>query len=326
MASGWKVLRDASSDSSHPTLLVKYEFGSSNYKILLTDLTRIWIEELKQRPLIQRAWDIDSEIDPVDSDQRQVLLRHIQDSLDGKSGTKLALSKDQGPRGILLTAYSPLPKPLKPLRWPIHFTASSQSSLTNELLLPLLAEHSIARDQIISLLSSLNDKDHVISKLTDKMQAEGIELGKVFPSAVSAKSGRKAGSREDLGNSVQGLGAFNEHQWRAQSIDGRQMPGSCRELLLKLLAQRSGLASTGIIEQVEHGEWWELVGDEPDLEVNERKDSPHAHTNKAVKKEISVSTSEPFSACEDSCYFLRQSQRHFFMERLQKSISLGQNK
>ncbi|KAL8675197.1 MAG: hypothetical protein Q9168_000450 [Polycauliona sp. 1 TL-2023] len=213
MASGWTLLRQLASNQTHPTLLLKYEFATSSYKIWLTDLTNIWVEEMKQRPLIQRAWDIESDIDPIESDQRQMLLRHVQDSLDEKSGTNLALSYDEASNELLMTAYSPLPKPLRPLKWPIHLQISSQSSLTNELLLPLLAERLLDRDHISSLLSSLNHKDHVITKLTHRMQNEGIELGKVFPSAMSSKSSRKASSRDEVGKVVQGLAVYDERQW-----------------------------------------------------------------------------------------------------------------
>ncbi|KAL8680314.1 MAG: hypothetical protein Q9186_003496 [Xanthomendoza sp. 1 TL-2023] len=285
MASSWKLLRHVSSDTPHPALLVKCEFGSSSYKILLTDLTHIWAEELQQRPLIQRAWDIDSDIDPVDIDQRQRLLRHIQDSIDGRNGTKLALSKDHGPQAISLTAYCPLPKPLKPLKWPIHLTALSPSSLTNELLLPILAEKLVACDQIHSLLSSLHDKDHVINKLVDKMQGEGIELGKVFPSAGSSKSARKAGSRDDIGKSVQGLALFNENEWRTQFAYNHNIPGSYQNLLPRLFAPESKHAAMDMNDPSEHGHWWERLNEEPDLKVHETEDSSQGRVQNPIKKE-----------------------------------------
>ncbi|KAL8808204.1 MAG: hypothetical protein Q9182_000268 [Xanthomendoza sp. 2 TL-2023] len=288
MASNWKLLRHVSSNTSLPALLVKSEFRSSSYKILLTDLTHVWIEEIKQRPLIQRAWEIDSDIDPVDIDQRQMLLRHIQDALDGRNDTKIALSKDHDPQAINLTAYCPLPIPLKPLKWPMHFTASAPSSLTNELLLPTLAEHSVARDQIHSLLSSLNDKDHVINKLVDKMQAEGIELGKVFPSAGSSKSARRSGSREDVGKSVKGLALFNETQWRTQFAYSHEVPGTYQDLLPRLFAPESNHVAVGINEQLEHGRWWERLNEEPDVKVLPTEDPSQGQVQSTIKKEPQV--------------------------------------
>ncbi|KAL8877453.1 MAG: hypothetical protein Q9198_004538 [Flavoplaca austrocitrina] len=285
MASGWKLLHQAFSDPKLPTLLLKYEFGVSSYKIWFTDLTSIWVEELKQRPLIQRAWDIESDIDPVESDQRQMLLRRIQDSLDEKSGTKITLARDQSSSGLLLTAYSPLPHPLQPLKWPIRLNTSSQSSLTNELILPLLAEKLLARDQIASLVSSLTQKDHVITKLTDKMQNEGIELGKVFPSAISSKSSRKASSRDEVGKVVQGLATFDEHQWSSQLASDRDVPGGCRELISELFAHDVGFASTTIAEQVDVGAWWERLGNQSDATYEEKEISPPLSLPQSAKRE-----------------------------------------
>ena len=292
MASGWKLLHQAFSDPKLPTLLLKYEFGVSSYKIWFTDLTNIWAEELKQRPLIQRAWDIESDIDPVESDQRQMLLRHIQDSLDEKSGTKITLALDQSSSGLLLTAYSPLPHPLQPLKWPIRLNTSSQSSLTNELILPLLAEKLLARDQIASLISSLTQKDHVITKLTDKMQNEGIELGKVFPSAISSKSSRKASSRDEVGKVVQGLATFDEHQWSSQIASDRGVPGGCRELVSELFAHDVGFASTTIAEQVDVGAWWQRLGNQSDATYEEKEVPPPLSLPQSAKRESPVSTYE----------------------------------
>ena len=273
-------------------LLLKYEFGISSYKIWLTDLTHIWVEELKQRPLIQRAWDIESDIDPVESDQRQMLLRHIQDSLDEKSGTKIAISHVEGSNGLLLTACSPLPKPLQPLQWPIHLNTSSQSSLTNQLLLPLLTEQLLARERIASLLSSLSHKDHVITKLTDKMQSEGIELGEVFPSAMISKYSRKASSREEVGKVVQGLAIFDEHQWNIQFTLDRDVPDSCRDLLSRLFDNAGAVASTIIDEQVDAFAWWERLSDDGLATDEEKKDSPQSSVPHPVKRETQVSTSK----------------------------------
>lgn len=306
-------------------LLLKYEFGSSNYKIWLTDLTHIWVEELKQRPLIQRAWDIDSDIDPVESDQRQMLLRHIQDSLDEKPGTKIALS-EEGSNGLLLTAYTPLPKPLQPLQWPIHLNHSSQSSLTNQLLLPLLAEKLLARDQIAFLLSSLSHKDHVITKLTDKMQNEGIELGKVFPSAMSSKSSRKASSREEVGKMVQGLATFDERQWSNQFAPDKDFPGSCRDLLSRLFAHGGAFASTAINEQVDAGAWWERLSDGGHAMDEERKDSAQSTVQQFVKHETQVRTSKCLPTGKGLSVFISRGRRQVIHQPLQTSISLHQKK
>lgn len=261
MAPDWRLLHHSSFSTSVPPLLVKYEFGTSRYKIWVTDLTHIWVEALDQRQLIQRAWDIDTDIDPVEADQRQMLLKRIEDSLDGVKDTKLVISKGATPNGFILTAHSPLPKPLKPLEWPFRLVVASPITLTNELILPLLANQMANHEQISSLLTIVKNKDYVIGKLVDHMEAGGIELGLVFPHAASSKHSRKANSREDVGKVVQGLETFDEHQWRFQCASDHDVPRDGKNLLSQLSGHGDGLGSFSISEQSDFGPWWENLGD-----------------------------------------------------------------
>ncbi|KAL9006850.1 MAG: hypothetical protein Q9188_000381 [Gyalolechia gomerana] len=260
MASDWKLLRHASTGPSIPPLLVRHQFGRSNYKLWMTDLTHIWAEALDQRPLVQRAWNLEADIDPIESDQRQMLLHRIKDSLDEAQGTKLVISRTDDFDGIVLTACTPLPKPLKPLRWPFYLALSPRTTLSNELVLPLLGEQLLFRKKIASLLATTKDKDHVIAKLTDKLQAEGIELGKVFPGAISSKSTRKASSKEDIGKYVRGLGPFDEAQWQTHLSDNLDIPRGCSSLLSQLFSPGATLNLPRIDEQLSDRAWWEQIG------------------------------------------------------------------
>ncbi|KAL8763909.1 MAG: hypothetical protein Q9184_000352 [Pyrenodesmia sp. 2 TL-2023] len=266
MASHWKLLNhENTSEASIPPLLVKHDFGPSNYKIWVTDLINVWSEALGQRPLVQRAWDIETDIDPLESDQRQTLLQKIEDSLDEAPGTKLALSRSSDLRGIQLTAFSPLPKPLRALQWPFYLASSARITLTSELILPLLGEQLRLRGMVDSLLGILKDKDHVLSKLRDKLQSEGIAVGEVFPGAVSPKSSRKALSDKDLAKSVKGLGSFNEDQWLRQCTDDCDVPGSYQGLLSEMFAKTKGFSSLNFGEQLPDGDWWEHLNAETPL-------------------------------------------------------------
>ncbi|KAL8722214.1 MAG: hypothetical protein Q9225_001259 [Loekoesia sp. 1 TL-2023] len=288
MASGWRLLCHSSNDPNIPPLLVKYEFGKSNYKIWLTDLTHVWVEILDQRPLVQRAWELEADIDPIESDQRQMLLQRIQDSIDEVKGTKLAISTKDHFKGIVLTAYSPLPKPLKPLQWPFFLAPSSGTTLTNELVLPLLVEQLLSRRKVASLLVALRDKDHVIGKLTDKMQAEGIELGKVFPGAVSSKSGRKAGSKEDIEKSIQGLGTFNEYQWQSLFTADPDVPGSYSSLLSQLFLQGGSLSRFNFNEQCSEKAWWEHISAECGPNDDGSEGTLQSHSQSPTANEFQV--------------------------------------
>ncbi|KAL8907785.1 MAG: hypothetical protein Q9207_001188 [Kuettlingeria erythrocarpa] len=194
MASNWKLLKyENTSEASIPPLLVKHEFGPSRYK---------------------RAWEIETDIDPLESDQRQTLLQKIEDCLNEVPGTKLALSR---------------------------------SSDIGEIL---------------------QDKDHVISKFTDKLQSEGLELEQVFPSAILSKSSRKAVSEEDIGKTVKGLAPFDEKLWRRQFTEDGDVPGTHQGLLSQLFAKSKGFSSSNVGEQLTYEDWWERLSDETPLADN----------------------------------------------------------
>ena len=266
----WKLLRTDFGNDRIPQLLTQHEFGKSNYTVFVTDLTNIWTESLEQRPLIERAWAIDSPIDPVDSEQREKLLSHIQDALDGKKNIEIQLSAADSPQRLHLTAHIPLPKPLKPLIWPFHLMLMPQSTLTNEFLLPCIGQQVNATHEVASLLHCLRDKDFVISKLLEKMQAEGIDLAKVFPSAAPLKSGRKPSSREDIGRSVQGLGQFNEENWRAQFAKSYEIANDKNSILAQAFASSDHISLSSIRGISDFDSWW-LYAESNSSQKNERK-------------------------------------------------------
>lgn len=295
MASHWKLLNyENTSEASIPPLLVKHDFGTSNYKIWVTDLINVWSETLDQRPLVQRAWDIETDIDPLESDQRQTLLQKIKDCLDKVPGTKLALSRSSDLRGIQLTAFSPLPKPLKALQWPFYLASSAKITLTSELILPLLGEQLRLRGKVDSLLQILKDKDHVVSKLTDKLQSEGVAIGEVFPGAVSPKSSRKAVSEVDLAKSVKGLGSFDEDQWLRQCTNDCDVPGSYQGLLSKLFAETKGFSSLNFREQLPDGDWWEHLDAGTPLADDGGAKAPQSQSPSSTANDFQVGIVEIF--------------------------------
>ncbi|KAL8952801.1 MAG: hypothetical protein Q9222_001305 [Ikaeria aurantiellina] len=262
MSSGWRLLRRDLSECSIPRLLVKYTIGVSSYEIWLTDLVNIWIENVDQRTLIQRVWEVNSDIDPIEADQRQILLRHIQDSLNEEPNTSLALSGSAEAGRLLLMAHCPLPKPLKPLKWPFHLVAAPRNSLSDELILPLMCEQLMNHTKTASLLPMLSDKDHVINKLVDKLQSVGVDLGRVFPGAAPSKSSRKSNSKEEISKSVRGLRTFDQNQWRLEHASDIANPNDFDGLLSQLFAHQKSLAPYDVKAKINPGAWWEELGAE----------------------------------------------------------------
>jgi hypothetical protein len=73
----WKHLRQ--NDAQLPSLLVKASFSKNGYSIRLTDLSRIWAEELDKAEIISRARARNCSIDPgEDAEQYDIFNEKLQ--------------------------------------------------------------------------------------------------------------------------------------------------------------------------------------------------------------------------------------------------------
>ncbi|MCJ1281189.1 hypothetical protein MMC26_000507 [Xylographa opegraphella] len=195
-------------------LLVKRDISTSAYTIQVTDLTHLWIESLDRRQIIRRAFDENVSIDPSEGPgQLMKLLQEIEKALKGQPKTSLKLQSIAAHTSITLEATVVLPSPLPLLVWCFHLSCASQEILTSTFLLPCIYELLSAKSEVDSLLAHLKEKDHVINRLTEKLESAGIELTVVFPSAAPPRRS-KTNARELVMASVRGLNEFNIQNWR----------------------------------------------------------------------------------------------------------------
>ena len=211
--SDWRTLPCSRPRAGLVPLLFKSETTATEYTVYVTDLVRLWTESLKRKDIIKRALELDTSIDPSEGTDQLVLLLHkLSDALDGQNGTSLSLAEE--PDGqMALEATASLPSPLPPLVWPFHLRPAAQELLSSELVVPCLRDLLHSKNQVSSLLTQLKEKDHVISRLVDKLRSAGIELSAIFPSAQIHK-GSKASAEDLVVNSVKGLREFDENAWR----------------------------------------------------------------------------------------------------------------
>jgi len=204
-----------------PPLLISTSFTVDSYKIYLTDLTHLWCEVLDRRSILRRSLAEDTSIDPSqDSRQFKVFLEKIRLGLGGGKDVNLFLSLGSraskgGPLGVKSLDISLsiiLPHPFEPLKWTFELNPCPQSDFVAHFTLPLLQAQTARLRELESLAGILRDKDHVIQKLVDKLEATGAELGHVFPGAAG-KGGRKV-PRKVAEERVKGLGAFDQETWR----------------------------------------------------------------------------------------------------------------
>ena len=257
MSPTWKPLRIDQQYNSIPPLLIKSEFGASSYKIWLTDLTYIWTELLDRRQIIQRALNVDTSIDPSeDSSQLRLLLQSIQDALVQRSGTAVDFVRSNHPKQLVMQTSTSLPAPLKPLEWRMTLNSAPQSTLTAEFTIPLLSQQSIAKAEKASLLQQLRYKDSVISRLTEKMQSDGVDFSRVFPASVPGRLG--ANPRQILAKSVKGLAEFDVQEWQSRMIKDYKTLEELRDLVSNTFDADPIEAATEsqISDSPSYGDWW----------------------------------------------------------------------
>ncbi|EPE24586.1 hypothetical protein GLAREA_08438 [Glarea lozoyensis ATCC 20868] len=220
---GWKPLSLSASASAHlPPLLfsVSFDHGSS-YTVYLTDLTHIWSESLSRRQIIRRSQEEKTSIDPSDDeDNLRKLLEKIKSALEGARNTTAALTinaDDERP-SLTLSLAVKLPAGIAPLEWPLRLSAVPQTTLTQQLILPLMEAQHMRLQETASLIEVLKEKDHVIQKLLDKLEGQGTELGELFPQAAG-KAGRKI-DRRKAEERVRGLALFDIDAWRSENQIG----------------------------------------------------------------------------------------------------------
>lgn len=262
MPSAWMPLDLHRKHKSIPHLLIKYEFGSDNYKVWLTDLSYIWTESLPRKQLITKGFAMDTSIDPSEHPTQMCLfLKSIKDALRQSPGTNLSVDESNDIQQLTLHTTTSLPHPLQPLQWSIVLVLAPQPTFASEFVSPLLNQQLTAKAEKTSLLQQLKEKDNVISKLIEKMQGDGVDLAKVFPGAVSSKSGTGPNARRTVAKSIKGLAEFDENQWQSQLAKENGVPRDWSDFLPKVFDEDGEDIGEGL-QVAGCGEWWKMIGAE----------------------------------------------------------------
>ncbi|KAJ5960089.1 uncharacterized protein N7479_007239 [Penicillium vulpinum] len=251
MPSRWQRLH--LSQQGLPPLLFQYTGTRQGYEIHITDLTYIWSERLAHKAIAKRAEEDATTIDPgEDPEQLNVLLEKIGEALQ-KGNKSVILSSGTQTDSLQITITTKLPAPLKPLKWSLKLSKEPLSSLTINLLLPLLREEAEWESRQRSLLNQIKQKDYVLGKLFDKMEILGVDLGSVFPSAAGSRTSRKTITRPEAAKFVKGIAPFEEQTWLAET---GVSDGACLATNLLQEISESG-NSHGLDTFTEsQGEWW----------------------------------------------------------------------
>ncbi|KAB8664840.1 hypothetical protein FH972_026264 [Carpinus fangiana] len=233
MYSPWALLPAASSSCS---LLFRHDFTANSYAIQITNLQVVWAESLDRRRIIGRALDENTAIDPSeDSTQLRLLLDHIRGAFS-KDNSRLQV-QDLSQSELRLHATSPLPSPLKDLKWSFRLSTTAKQSVATELAAPLMSLAYFQTQQLQQLTESLKQKDVAISKILEKIEAAGFELAAIFPTIASNKKGRNLLSRDQVLQQMQGLKPFDAKTSRTSDVETPRQP--LRDMLDVALAGTS---------------------------------------------------------------------------------------
>ncbi|KAL9115692.1 MAG: hypothetical protein Q9227_000060 [Pyrenula ochraceoflavens] len=211
----WRPLPRTQQDGGPETLLFRFPHSQKGFHLFITDLFGIWETTKSREDILQQALSEKSSIDA--SDQYDLLLDKLSGSLRGCDNATVFLHPHSGKNGIFeIRISAPLPMPLKPLTWtfvlsPRH--SNHAQALSQEIVAPALQEKAHDHDRINSLIKLLQQKDHVIRRLLDKIEGSSIDLVSVFPGIGSSKNRQKKLDTEQIAALVPGLALFNESAW-----------------------------------------------------------------------------------------------------------------
>lgn len=171
-----------------------------------------------------RAWDKNTSIDPSDTPENMSkFLSCLGTALDasqpGHQDTTVRLapgstSESGQEDGITVQVSCKLPG-FPDLKWPFHLSLNSSSRLATELVMPMAEALYTRHQEMEALIEALKQKDSVISKLSDKLEATGTGLEHVFTALAS----RKNVPRSVAEDKIKGLAPFDERKWKSSLGD-----------------------------------------------------------------------------------------------------------
>ncbi|KAK4646946.1 uncharacterized protein QC761_100240 [Podospora bellae-mahoneyi] len=259
----WRLLPVTAPDI--PTLLVSATFTEDSYHFRLTDLANVWVENMERKPIIKRGLMEDTSIDPSDGpDQIRRMLELLRAAFDHDdpehSDTSLTLARDDDNDSLVLHVTCVLPQPLKPFKWPMELKKCPQSNLATELVLPMVQAHEAKLREIDQLISALCEKDGIITRLVDKLEATGTGLEHVFNSL----SGKRRVTRAAAEAKVKGLAPFSEAEFRNSTSELRSVaqPSDVSALLEDVFGT-TGLTYKSDLDleaSATLNDWWTRIG------------------------------------------------------------------
>lgn len=267
--SGWTPL--LLSDDSVPELLIKSCFTANSYAVSITDLRHVWHLSADRRQIFRQALNDDNcSIDPSEGPaQLRILLDKVKSALNNERGTRrILLSSSHSANAISLRVIAPLPSPLEPLQWQLDLPMQSPESLRSDLILPLITISAALHSSTEELRGHLKEKDHVIDKLLDKLEATGTDLGSVFPGIAGLKVPKGKDQRAIVSRHIRGLGYFEDEEWTASFESKLAESRSIHDMFASLTGDLKNAASHQSFKSSISPSWWAQLKSQASLDLN----------------------------------------------------------
>ncbi|QIW98374.1 hypothetical protein AMS68_003892 [Peltaster fructicola] len=201
-------------------LIISTHIHADGYTVYLSDLEHIWTEELTKAAVLERAAELDCSIDPSqDSEQYHIFSKKLKSAFEQEAETCLELKSLRSGTNITLLLSMPLPKPWRKLEWEVHLQRQDDGLVGSELTGPLVDRAYALQQQLTQLMTELRAKDHVLSRVIDRLEATGTTLTEVFPNVANLPNrghNKHQPLRERLAPHVRGLAPFDEAFWTAK--------------------------------------------------------------------------------------------------------------
>ncbi|KAH7034697.1 XRCC4-like factor-domain-containing protein [Microdochium trichocladiopsis] len=308
--------------------------AAASYAVHVTDLASVWTEALDKKGILKRSLTEDTSIDLIDAgpDQWGVFLSKLAAAFDpdspdhGSTGLTLesssssssSSSADPGGQGqgggdLVLRITCALPEPLEPLKWPVLLRKCTPAAAAERLVVPLLqSQRELCRD-VDDLVARLGEKDAVITRLVDKLEAMGAGLENVFHTLPAKRKTSRAAAEDK----VKGLKVFRETEWRetgretdTERGDGDGADnGSGEDVVVALVRDAfhrieggSGRLGHGLGLPDDLNDWWTRLGPQPvnavKPEANKTSDAGQDREDKDAHSKT-TGLNESFATADD---------------------------
>ena len=186
----------------------------------VTDFLSLWQCSLDSDQFISEAQTQNCSIDPSESRcQADTLRKKLHEALEDGQNVLYRPQHQASDNDFTLKTTKLLPKPLKPLVWAFSLVQTNTAMFSDEVVKPCLQRIAVQNHKLDSLLQIIKDKDHVISRLLDKIEGSAIDLSLIFPGITGLKSRKSHIGVPEAKKHVPGMSTFDQTAWDVQVFE-----------------------------------------------------------------------------------------------------------